>query len=47
MDELEECIPSIFGAIDENDTIDNGNDGETVKVINNDYGYSLTTTGDD
>lgn len=43
-DELEECITNIFGTIDENDTIEDGNDAETVEVINDDYGYSLPQT---
>ena len=45
-DELEECITNIFGNKDNNNTIDDGNDAETVEVINDDYGYSLPTTID-
>ena len=46
MDELEECITNIFGNIDDNNTIDDGNDAETVEDINADYGDSLPNTID-
>ena len=41
MDELEEYIINIFGKIDDNDTIEDGNGAETVEVINDEYGYSF------
>ena len=47
VDELEECITNIFEnkTTNNNDTAEEGNDTETVKIINDDYGYSLPSTG--
>ena len=45
---LEKCITNIFRkkTTNNNDTVEEGNDAKTVKVMNNDYGSSLPSTGE-
>ena len=47
VDELEECITNIFDnkTNNNNNTAEEGNDTEAVEVMNDDYGYSLPSTG--